>query len=51
MDMAAILFDSAEPFEQIGNTVSTEGPMSNLMKIAQVVSGKKTFDDNTILYM
>ena len=25
MDMAAILFSSAEPFEQIGNTLSIEG--------------------------
>ena len=25
MDMAAILFDGAEPFEQIDNTPSTEG--------------------------
>ena len=26
MDMAASLFNCAEPFEQIGNTLSTEGP-------------------------
>ena len=26
MDMAAILFNCAEPFEQIGNTLPTEGP-------------------------
>ena len=26
MDMAAILFNCAEPFEQIGNTLSTEIP-------------------------
>ena len=26
MDMAAILFNCAKPFEQIGNTLSTEGP-------------------------
>ena len=26
MDMAAILFNWAEQFEQIGNTLSTEGP-------------------------
>ena len=25
MDMAAILFNCAEPFEEIGNTLSTEG--------------------------
>ena len=27
MDMAAILYNGAEPFEQIGNTLSTEGHM------------------------
>ena len=27
MDMAAILFNFAEPFEQIGNTLLTESPM------------------------
>ena len=26
MDMVAILFNWAEPFEQIGNTLSREGP-------------------------
>ena len=26
MDMAAILFNCPEPSEQIGNTLSTEGP-------------------------
>ena len=26
MDMAAILFNCAEPFKQIGNTLSTDGP-------------------------
>ena len=26
IDMAAILFSCVEPFEQIGNTLSTEGP-------------------------
>ena len=26
MGIAAILFDGAEPFEQIGNTLLTEGP-------------------------
>ena len=35
MGMAAILFDSAEPFEQTGNTLLTEGPKWNLVKIAQ----------------
>ena len=49
--MAAILFDGAEPFEQIGNTLLTEGPMRNLVKIAQAVSEKKTFKNYTILYI
>ena len=40
-----------ELFEQIGNTLSTEGPMWNLVKIAQGVSEKKTFKNYTILYM
>ena len=35
--MAVILFDSAEPFEQFGNTLLTEGPMRNLVKIAQEI--------------
>ena len=35
MGMAAILFYGAEPFEQIGNTLLTEGPIWNLVKIAQ----------------
>ena len=43
MDRAAIFFNGAEPFEQIGNTHSTEGFMWNLMKFAQTVSEKKTF--------
>ena len=38
MGMAAILFNDAEPFEQIVNTLSTEGPLRNLVKIAQAVS-------------
>ena len=40
MGMAAILFDGAEPFEQIGNTLMTEGPMWNLVKNAQAFSKK-----------
>ena len=42
MGMAAILFDGSEPFEQIINTLSTESPMWNLVKIAKVVSVKLT---------
>ena len=37
MHMAAILFSGTEPFEQIGNTVSTYGPTWNLVKIAEAV--------------
>ena len=44
--MAAILFDDAEPFEQIDNMPSTEGPKCNLVsKIGQTVSEEKTFKD------
>ena len=50
MGMAAILFNFAEPFEQIGNTLLTEGPIWNLVKIAQVVSEKKTFKYFTQFY-
>ena len=49
--MATILFNGAEPFEQIGKSLWTEGPMWNLVKIAQAVSEKKTFKNYTILYM
>ena len=31
--------------------LSTEGPISNLVKIAQAISEKKTLKNNTILYM
>ena len=34
MGKAAILFEGAEPFEQTGNSLLTEGPMWNLVKIA-----------------
>ena len=42
MGMTAILFKDAKPFKQIGNTLSTEGPVWNLVKIACAVSEKKT---------
>ena len=32
MGMVAILFNDADPFEQIDNTPSTGGPKCNLMK-------------------
>ena len=51
MGMTTILFNGAKPFEQIGNTLPTEGPVRNLVKIAQAVSEKKTFKNYTILYM
>ena len=51
MGMATILFNGVEPFEQNGNILSTKGPMWNLVKIAQVVSEKKTFKKYTILYV
>ena len=50
--MAAILFNGVEPFKQIVDIPSTEGPMWNLVKIGQKVSEKKTFEDQyMILYM
>ena len=39
---AAVLFSGAELFEEIGNTLSTEDPMWNLVKIRQAIS-EKTF--------
>ena len=48
MGMAAILFNSAKPFEQIVNSPSTEGPMWNLVKTGQAVS-EKMFKDFTIV--
>ena len=47
--MAAILFNGAEPFEQIDDTPSIGGPMWNLLKISPAVSEK--FKDYGILYM
>ena len=49
MGMAAILVNGAEPFEQIVNNISTEGPMWNLVKIAQAVL--KTLKQYAISYM
>ena len=51
MVMAAIVFNGAEPFEQIVNIPLSDGPMSNLVKIGQVVSEKKTFKDLMVFYM
>ena len=49
--MAATLFNFAEPFEQIGNTLSTEGPIRNLEKIAQAVSQKKAFKNHNFIHV
>ena len=51
MGMAAILLNGMKPFEQTGNILWTEGPMRNLVKIAQAVSENKTFKNYTIVYM
>ena len=48
MGMVAILFNGAEPFEQIVNTLSTKSPMWNLVKIAQTVSDKKIFKNKMV---
>ena len=45
MGMEAVFFNGTEPFEEILNTLTIEGPMRNMVKIAQAVS------DYTILYM
>ena len=50
MGMVDILFNEAEPFEQIDNTPSKESQMWNLVKIGQALS-EKMFKDYTILYM
>ena len=52
MGMTAILFNGVEPFEQIVNTLSTEGPMWNLVEIAQASNFREEdIKNNTILYM
>ena len=48
MGMAAILFNNAEPFEQIYNIPLREGLMRNLVKIVQAISEKKTVKDYEI---
>ena len=50
MDMATILFSGAEPFEKIVNTLSTDGLVWNLVKVAQLVSEKKLKTNLTILH-
>ena len=48
MSMVAILFNGTEPFEQIVNILSTEGPRIDLVKIVQAFSEKK-FENFMIL--
>ena len=45
-----ILFNGAEPFDQIANILLTEGPIGNLVKIVQEVL-EKMLKDLKILYM
>ena len=49
MGMAAILFKGTEPFKQIIYTLSTEGPMWNMVKIARAVS-EKNFKNYTYVH-
>ena len=51
MGMVAILFNGMELFKQIANILSTESPMWNLVKIAQVIFEKKPLKIYTNLYM
>ena len=48
--MAVILFNGAEPFEQIVNILVTEGHLWNLVETVEAVS-EKMFNNFTILYM
>ena len=47
MDMAAILINGAEPFEQIGNTLTTEGPMWNLVKLLKRFQRRRHLNNQT----
>ena len=51
MNVAANIFNNAEPFEQTNNSPTTDGPMQNSVKNSQAVSKKNTFTDYAILYM
>ena len=51
LGMTAILFNGAEPFEQIVNAPSTGSPMLNPIKTGRAVSGKTLFKDCLILNM
>ena len=41
MDIATIMFNGAEPFEQVVNALLTESPLWNMVKMAQSVSEKE----------
>ena len=49
MNMAAILFSDAKPFEQSVNIPPQKGHMWNLVKTGQVVLEKKRFKDFMVL--
>ena len=49
--MAAILFNGAEPFEQVMNYSFDRRPHVKSGKIAQAVSEKKALKNSMILYM
>ena len=51
MGMAAILFNGAEPFEQIVNTPLKRRSYVKCGENLSIVSDKKTFKNYTILYM
>ena len=46
MGIAVILFKGAEPFEQIFNTLLKEGPIWNLVKIAQAGDVQNMFSQH-----
>ena len=50
MGLAVILFNDANPSEQIVNILSTKSIVRNLVKIGHVVL-EKTFKDLTIIYI
>ena len=51
MGVVAILFNDVDSVQLTVNILSTEGPMWNLVKTAQVVSEEKAIKNYTILYM
>ena len=51
MDTAAILFNSAKPFDQIVSTTSREAPMWNLLKVGMQFQRRRRLEIYKILYM